>query len=82
MFDWQEIWYSDVGAVGNPIQNLFQCPTAGQGGTDFESCLGGNRGAGFGWEDMKRLQVRRVLSARRYLDPARRLQLRRPADPE
>jgi long-chain fatty acid transport protein len=52
MFDWQEIWYSDVGAVGNPIQNLFQCPTAGQGGTDFESCLGGNRGAGFGWEDM------------------------------
>ncbi len=52
MFDWQEIWYSDVGAVGNPIQNLFNCPTAGHGGTDFESCLGGNRGAGFGWEDM------------------------------
>jgi len=50
MFDWQEIWYSDVGAVGNPIQNLFNCPALG--GTDFESCLGGNRGAGFGWEDM------------------------------
>ena len=52
MFDWQEIWYSDVGAVGNPIQNLFDCPTAGAGGTDFEGCLGGNRGGGFGWEDM------------------------------
>jgi len=52
MFDVQEIWYSDVGAVGNPIQNLGNCPTAGFGGTDFESCLGGNRGAGFGWEDM------------------------------
>jgi long-chain fatty acid transport protein len=52
MFDVQEIWYSDVGSVGNPIQNLGACPTAGFGGTDFESCLGGNRGAGFGWEDM------------------------------
>ncbi|MGB7904573.1 MAG: outer membrane protein transport protein [Steroidobacteraceae bacterium] len=52
MFDWQEIWYSDVSSVGNPIQNLFACPTAGQGGTDLESCLGGNRGAGFGWEDI------------------------------
>ncbi len=34
------------------IQNLFNCPTAGFGGTDFEGCLGGNRGAGFGWDDM------------------------------
>ena len=52
MFDWQEIWYSDVGSVGNPVQNLFSCPTAGFGGTDFEGCLGGNRGGGFGWDDM------------------------------
>jgi long-chain fatty acid transport protein len=52
MFDVQEIWYSDVGSVGNPIQNLGGCPTAGFGGTDFESCLGGSRGAGFGWDDM------------------------------
>jgi long-chain fatty acid transport protein len=52
MFDVQEIWYSDVGSVGNRIQNLFDCPTAGFGGTDFESCLGGSRGGGFGWEDM------------------------------
>lgn len=52
MLDVQEIWYSDVDSVGNPIQNLFDCPTAGMGGTDFESCLGGGRGAGFGWEDI------------------------------
>jgi long-chain fatty acid transport protein len=52
MFDVQETWYSDVGSVGNPVQNIGRCPTAGFGGTDFESCLGGSRGAGFGWEDM------------------------------
>ncbi len=52
VFDVQEIWYSDVDSVGNPIQNLGACPTAGFGGTDFESCLGGARGAGFGWEDI------------------------------
>jgi long-chain fatty acid transport protein len=49
-FDVQEIWYSDVASVNNPIQNLFNCPILG--GSDYESCLGGNRGGGFGWEDM------------------------------
>ncbi|MEJ2382988.1 MAG: outer membrane protein transport protein [Xanthomonadales bacterium] len=51
-FDIEHIWYSDVGSVGNPIANIFQCPTAGQGGTNLEMCLGGNKGAGFGWDDM------------------------------
>jgi long-chain fatty acid transport protein len=51
-FDVQRVWYSGIDAVGNPIQNLFRCPTAGAGGTDLESCLGGSRGAGFGWQDM------------------------------
>ena len=51
-FDVQRIWYSDISSVGNPIQNLFRCPTAGQGGTDIESCLGGSRGGGFGWQNM------------------------------
>ena len=50
--DGQHIWFSDVKSVGNPIQNLFNCPTAGQGGTDLESCLGGKRGGGFGWNDV------------------------------
>lgn len=44
--------FSDVGAVGNPLANLAACPTAGLGGQDLESCLGGKNGAGFGWDDM------------------------------
>ncbi len=49
-FDYQEIWYSDVPSVNNPIQNLYGCPTLG--GSNFENCLGGSKGGGFGWEDM------------------------------
>ena len=52
MFDWQEIWYSDVGAVGNPDPEPVYLSDAGFGGTDLEGCLGGNRGGGFGWDDM------------------------------
>ena len=44
--------FSDVASVGNPMANIAGCPTAGLGGTDLESCLGGKNGAGFGWEDM------------------------------
>jgi len=51
-FDIEHIWYSDVDAVGNSIMNLFACPTAGQGGMDLSSCLGGDNGGGFGWDDM------------------------------
>lgn len=51
-FDTQRIWYSGIAAVGNPVQNLFNCPTAGAGGTNLQSCLGGSAGAGFGWDNM------------------------------
>ena len=34
------------------MANLFNCPTAGAGGTDSSYCLGGSNGAGFGWDDM------------------------------
>lgn len=44
--------FNDIDSVGNPMANLFSCPTAGAGGTDLGSCLGGDRGAGFGWDDM------------------------------
>ena len=49
-FDYQDIWYSDVPSVNNPIQNLYGCPSLG--GANPQACLGGNKGAGFGWEDM------------------------------
>jgi long-chain fatty acid transport protein len=51
-FDVQRVFYNAVDSVGNPIANLFKCPTAGAGGTDLESCFGGSRGPGFGWRDM------------------------------
>jgi long-chain fatty acid transport protein len=51
-FDLERIWYSDIDAVGNSIAKIFACPGAMQGGTDLSSCLGGENGAGFGWEDM------------------------------
>ena len=51
-FDIERTKYSEVASVGNSMVNILQCPTAGFGGTDFESCLGGKRGAGFGWDDM------------------------------
>ncbi len=44
--------FSDIASVGNPMANIAGCPTAGLGGTDVESCLGGSNGAGFGWDDM------------------------------
>jgi len=51
-YDTDHTNYRDVDSVGNPIANLFSCPTAGMGGTDLGSCLGGDRGAGFGWNDV------------------------------
>lgn len=51
-FDVENIWYEDVVSVGNTFSNLYNCPTAGAGGTDVSYCLGGKNGAGFGWEDM------------------------------
>lgn len=55
--DIEHTWYSDVDSVGNPIQLLFGCPTAGGGGTELENCLGGDYGAGFGWDDMTTFKV-------------------------
>lgn len=46
--DVHRIWYSDVEAIGNPLNPSFsQCL-----GGAFASCLGGDNGPGFGWEDI------------------------------
>ncbi|MCP4126519.1 MAG: hypothetical protein GY753_05595 [Gammaproteobacteria bacterium] len=47
-FDIQRIWYSGVDAVSNPMSNVFSCGP----GAAAENCLGGDNGAGFGWDDM------------------------------
>ena len=57
VFDYQRIWYEDIDAISNEVQNLFACPTAGQGGMDLESCLGGDNGGGFGWRDINIYKV-------------------------
>jgi len=51
-FGYEYTWFSQTGAVGNQIANIFGCPTAGAGGTDIDNCLGGSNGAGFGWQDV------------------------------
>jgi len=55
--DIQQINYSDVAAVSNPIASLQQpsvscTPGAPATGGTGVGCLGGSSGAGFGWEDM------------------------------
>ncbi len=55
--DVQHVMYGDIDSVGNPMANLYDCPTAGMGGTDFESCLGGDNGAGFGWDDVTTVKL-------------------------
>jgi len=50
-FDVQQINYSGVAAVGNPIGGLQTACTPGAPATGA-GCLGGSNGAGFGWEDM------------------------------
>ncbi len=49
--------FGDVESVGNLLANIGACPTAGLGGTDLESCLGGQNGAGFCWDDMTTYKV-------------------------
>jgi len=48
MFDVQGINYSDTPSVSNGIEGL----TEGTCRVNVEYCLGGKKGAGFGWEDM------------------------------
>ena len=58
--DYQEIKYSGVDAVSNPIGNLVpsngNCSPGMTGGTG-KGCLGGSDGAGFGWNDMQIIKL-------------------------
>jgi len=51
-FDVENIAYGDIDSIANPVRNVYNCPTAGLGGTNLSNCFGGSNGAGFGWEDM------------------------------
>ena len=56
VLDVQKIWYSEIDSVGNSFNPAFtNCAgTVFTGGSASSSpyCLGGNKGVGFGWEDM------------------------------
>ena len=53
-FDIEHTAYGEVDSIANPMINMLGCssPALPFGGTDLESCLGGARGPGFGWDDM------------------------------
>lgn len=53
-FDVEQIGYSEVDSISNPIMNLLTgCFTANpQVAPATDGCLGGPQGAGFGWDDM------------------------------
>lgn len=54
--DAQKIWYSDVNSVGNTFNPAFNNCFGGLfvpiAASDNPECLGGNKGPGFGWEDI------------------------------
>ena len=54
--DVQQINYSEVSSISNPINNLLTncipAPFSPSGSAEGAGCLGGSAGGGFGWEDM------------------------------
>ena len=50
--DVQKIWYQSIDAWGNSFANVYECPTAGRGGTNLDMCLGGKKAPGFGWDNV------------------------------
>jgi long-chain fatty acid transport protein len=59
-FDIQHIWYGDIPAIANKNELATKCdlgaafgmPSAPGATYDSRYCLGGSKGAGFGWDDM------------------------------
>lgn len=48
VFDIQQIWYSDIASIANPMMPALGACSMG----DTSQCLGTNGGSGFGWDDM------------------------------
>jgi long-chain fatty acid transport protein len=57
VLDVQQIMYSDIASVGNPMMpaliNCFGSPSA----PPSDQCLGGDNGSGFGWDDMTIVKI-------------------------
>jgi long-chain fatty acid transport protein len=59
VLDVQKIMYSDIKSIGNPLMPALGNCFAANGGTGApsSSCLGGDNGPGFGWEDMTVVKI-------------------------
>jgi long-chain fatty acid transport protein len=60
VIDVQQILYSDVDAVANDFSPFFDCfggLLMGGSSASIPQCLGNDKGAGFGWEDMTIIKV-------------------------
>lgn len=59
--DVQQIWYGDIDSIANENQLAERCDPFNQFGNaasfDASYCLGGDNGAGFGWDDMTVLKL-------------------------
>lgn len=57
MLDYKHIWYGDIAAISNPSHNIVACAAAVFAGGSSPKCLGGENGAGFGWQDVDVIKV-------------------------
>ena len=56
-FDVEHTTFSDIDSIANPMAQIPGCPTLPLGGTSLPNCLGGDAGAGLGWEDMTTYKI-------------------------
>lgn len=50
--DYERIFYDDSASVSNPSSWIGYCPPPPTGGGQRQYCLGGDSGAGFGWQNI------------------------------
>jgi len=55
--DLEKTYYSKIPSIANGIENIFNCPTVNPMATSLDSCLGGENGPGFGWNDVPVVKV-------------------------
>jgi long-chain fatty acid transport protein len=55
--DVEHAQYGEIDSIAKPLSLVFNCPTAGAGGTNVENCFGGDNGAGFGWNDVTTYKI-------------------------
>jgi len=66
-FDYERIFYDDAPSVNNPLALIYPCLPPQFGGQNVRAnCLGGDSGAGFGWQnvDVWKIGVQYVLDDR------------------